>query len=98
MRRLPVVILLGAVIAGLAGVWSVRAGASQAGFQAPGGYYTSQKEVQAARLVKDGVPRFALDIITFGIHDGTNFHLDALCHYRVMRDGQWEVFNGHPQK
>ena len=61
MRRLPVVILLGAVIAGLAGVWSVRAGASQAGFQAPGGYYTSQKEVQAARLVKDGVPRFEVE-------------------------------------
>jgi hypothetical protein len=46
--------------------------------------------VQAARLVKDGVPRSALDINTFGIHDGTNSHLDALCHYRVMRDGQWE--------
>ena len=59
-------------------------------FQAPGGYYTPQKEVQAARLVKDGVPRSALDINTFGIHDGTNSHLDALCHYRVMRDGQWE--------
>jgi hypothetical protein len=94
---------------------------------------TPQKEVQAARLVKDGVtvslahfaslekaadnfnfgetkhemygldpktgvPRFALDMISFGIHDGTNSHLDALCHYRVMRDGQWEVFNGHPQE
>src|SRR5581483_9623182 len=74
---------------------------------------TPQKQVQAAKLVKDGVtvtlahfadfekaadnfnfgenkhemygidpktgkPRFALDIITFGIHDGTNSHLDAL--------------------
>jgi len=94
---------------------------------------TPQKEVQAARLVKDGVtvslahfaslekaednfnfgetkhemfgldpktriPRFALDSISFGIHDGTNSHLDALCHYRLQKDGQWVVFNGHPQE
>ena len=92
---------------------------------------TPQKEVQAARLVKDGitvslahfadlekaVDNFnfgptkhemfhnpatgkiagALDIISFGIHDGTNSHLDALCHYRLPRDGQLLVFNGHPQ-
>ncbi len=92
---------------------------------------TPQKEVQAARLVKDGVTvslaRFAdlekavdnfnfgptkhemfhnpatgkiagaLDMISFGIHDGTNSHLDALCHYRLPRDGQLLVFNGHPQ-
>jgi hypothetical protein len=92
---------------------------------------TPQKEVQAARLVKDGVtvslahfadlqpaadnfnfgptkhemfhnPQTgkiggALDIITFGIHDGTNSHLDALCHYRLDRDGKLLVFNGHPQ-
>jgi len=92
---------------------------------------TPQKEVQAARLVKDGVTvslahfadlqqaadnfnfgptkhemvhdpqtgkiRGALDIITFGIHDGTNSHLDALCHYALTRDGQRLVFNGHPQ-
>jgi Putative cyclase len=94
---------------------------------------TPQKEVQAARLVKDGVtvslahfaslekaednfnfgetrhemfrvdpkthvPAFALDSISFGIHDGTNSHLDALCHYRLQKDGQWVVFNGHPQE
>jgi hypothetical protein len=92
---------------------------------------TPQKEVQAARLVKDGVTvslaHFAdlqkaadnfnfgptkhemfhnpetgkiggaLDIISFGIHDGTNSHLDALCHYRLDRDGKLLVFNGHPQ-
>ena len=92
---------------------------------------TPQKEVQAARLVKDGVTvtlahfadlekaadnfnfgptrhemfkdpqtgkvRGALDIISFGIHDGTNSHLDALCHYALRRDGRILVFNGHPQ-
>ena len=92
---------------------------------------TPQKQVQAARLVKDGVtvslahfadldkavdnfnfgptkhemfhnPQTgqiggALDIISFGIHDGTNSHLDALCHYRLNRDGKLLVFNGHPQ-
>jgi hypothetical protein len=92
---------------------------------------TPQKEVQAARLVKEGVTvslaHFAdlekavdnfnfgptkhemfhnpatgkiggaLDIISFGIHDGTNSHLDALCHYRLDRDGKLLVFNGHPQ-
>src|SRR5690348_16817674 len=89
---------------------------------------TPAKEVQAARLVKDGVtvslahfadlqkaednfnfgptkhemfhnPQTgkiggALDIITFGIHDGTNSHMDALCHYRLERDGKLLVFNG----
>jgi hypothetical protein len=94
---------------------------------------TAQKQVQAAKLVKDGVtvtlahfaslekaednfnfgptkhemfgvdpkthiPRFALDLISFGIHDGTNSHMDALCHYRLQKDGQWVVFNGHPQE
>lgn len=92
---------------------------------------TPQKEVQAAKLVKDGVtvslahfadlekavdnfnfgetkhemyrnPQtgkigFALDIITYGIHDGTNSHLDALCHYALRKDGVPVVFNGHPQ-
>src|ERR1700674_4732339 len=92
---------------------------------------TPQKEVEAARLVKDGVTvslarfadlekaadnfnfgptkhemfhhpetgkiRGALDIVTFGIHDGTTSHLYALCHYRLNRDGKLLVFNGHPQ-
>jgi hypothetical protein len=92
---------------------------------------TPQKEVAAARLVKDGVTvslaHFAdlekavdnfnfgptkhemfhnpatgqiggaLDTISYGIHDGTNSHLDALCHYRLPRDGKQLVFNGHPQ-
>jgi kynurenine formamidase len=39
----------------------------------------------------------ALDSISYGIHDGTNSHLDALCHYALRRDGQLLVFNGHPQ-
>jgi hypothetical protein len=39
----------------------------------------------------------ALDTISYGIHDGTNSHLDALCHYAVTRGGQRLVFNGHPQ-
>ena len=39
----------------------------------------------------------ALDIIGFGIHDGTNSHLDALCHYRLNREGKLLVFNGRPQ-
>jgi hypothetical protein len=38
-----------------------------------------------------------LDTISFGIHDGTNSHLDALCHYALTRDGKRLVFNGHPQ-
>ena len=93
---------------------------------------TPQKEVQAAKLVKDGVTvslahfadldkaadnfnfgetkhemvsrdpntgkvRGALDKISYGIHDGTNSHLDALCHYALPRDGKPLVFNGHPQ-
>ncbi|MBZ5635073.1 MAG: cyclase family protein [Acidobacteriia bacterium] len=93
---------------------------------------TAKKQVEAARLVKDGVTvslarfadldkaadnfnfgetkhtmvsrdpntgrvRGALDAISFGIHDGTNSHLDALCHYALPRDGKQLVFNGHPQ-
>jgi kynurenine formamidase len=92
---------------------------------------TAKKEVEAARLVKDGVTvslahfadlekaadnfnfgetkhtmvardkegkvRGALDAISYGIHDGTNSHLDALCHYALPRDGKALVFNGHPQ-
>lgn len=93
---------------------------------------TPKKQVEATRLVKDGVTvslahfadldkaadnfsfgetkhtmvfrdpntgkvRGALDAISFGIHDGTNSHLDALCHYALPRDGKQLVFNGHPQ-
>jgi hypothetical protein len=92
---------------------------------------TPRKELEAARLVKDGVTvslahfadlekaadnfnfgeikhemyrnpatgkiGFALDSITFGIHDGTNSHLDALCHYPLRRNGVAMVFNDHPQ-
>ena len=46
---------------------------------------------------KTGKVRGALDGISFGIHDGTNSHLDALCHYALERDGKMLVFNGHPQ-
>jgi len=44
-----------------------------------------------------GVPRAALDGVTYGIHDSTNSHLDALCHYALPRDGRNVVFNNHPQ-
>src|SRR5262245_45619591 len=44
-----------------------------------------------------GRPVFALDGITYGIHDGTNSHLDALCHYALPRGGKNIVFNNHPQ-
>jgi hypothetical protein len=44
-----------------------------------------------------GQVRSALDGISYGIHDGTNSHLDALCHYALQRDGKAVVFNGHPQ-
>jgi Putative cyclase len=46
---------------------------------------------------RTGQPLFALDGISYGIHDGTNSHLDALCHYALQRNGQAVVFNGHPQ-
>jgi hypothetical protein len=44
-----------------------------------------------------GLPRFALDAISFSLHDGQLSHLDALCHYRTERDGQQVIFNGYPQ-
>jgi hypothetical protein len=45
---------------------------------------------------KPGETRGALDTISYGIHDGTNSHLDALCHYTLLRDGKVVVYNGHP--
>jgi kynurenine formamidase len=44
-----------------------------------------------------GLPRFALDAISFSLHDGQLSHLDALCHYRTEVDGQFLIFNGYPQ-
>ncbi len=44
-----------------------------------------------------GLPRFALDAISFSLHDGQLSHLDALCHYRTERDGEYVIFNGYPQ-
>lgn len=44
-----------------------------------------------------GVARAAIDSISFGTHDGTNSHLDALCHYSLLRDGKATVYNGHLQ-
>jgi hypothetical protein len=44
-----------------------------------------------------GLPRFALDAISFSLHDGQLSHLDALCHYRTEIDGQFRIFNGYPQ-
>jgi kynurenine formamidase len=44
-----------------------------------------------------GLPRFALDAISFSLHDGQLSHLDALCHYRTEVDGELRIFNGYPQ-
>jgi hypothetical protein len=44
-----------------------------------------------------GLPRFALDAISFSLHDGQLSHLDALCHYRTEQDGEYVIFNGYPQ-
>ena len=38
----------------------------------------------------------AIDTISFGTHDGTLSHMDALCHYSIEKDGKGVVFNGHP--
>jgi len=44
-----------------------------------------------------GLPRFALDAISFSLHDGMLSHLDALCHYRTEVNGEYLIFNGYPQ-
>ncbi len=44
-----------------------------------------------------GLPTFALDEISFSLHDGMLSHLDALCHYRTEIDGEYVIFNGYPQ-
>jgi len=44
-----------------------------------------------------GLPRFALDAISFSLHDGQLSHLDALCHYRTQIDGEFVIYNGYPQ-
>ena len=40
---------------------------------------------------------FALDAVSFSLHDGQLSHMDALCHYRTERDGEYVIFNGYPQ-
>jgi hypothetical protein len=40
---------------------------------------------------------FALDAMSFSLHDGQLSHMDALCHYRTERDGEFVIFNGYPQ-
>ncbi len=40
---------------------------------------------------------FALDAMSFSMHDGQLSHMDALCHYRTERDGEFVIFNGYPQ-
>jgi hypothetical protein len=50
----------------------------------------------AAGPPKPGETRGALDTISYGLHDGTNSHIDALCHYTLLRDGKVVVYNGHP--
>ena len=49
------------------------------------------------RVNPDGTVTSALDGISFGIHDGTNSHMDALCHYAKTIDEQRIVFNGYLQ-
>jgi len=49
-----------------------------------------------------GVVRGALDAISFAIHDGSDTHIDALCHY-VVKSENYEntppiVYGGRPQK
>lgn len=46
-----------------------------------------------------GLPRFALDAISFSLHDGQLSHLDALCHYRTRElvNGEYLIFNGYQQ-
>jgi len=43
----------------------------------------------------NGRARAVTDTISFGTHDGTLSHMDALCHYSVERDGKVVVYNGH---
>ena len=43
----------------------------------------------------NGRARAAIDTISFGTHDGTLSHMDALCHYSLERDGKVVVYNGH---
>lgn len=40
---------------------------------------------------------FALDAMSFSMHDGQLSHMDALCHYRTERDGEFLIFNGYRQ-
>ena len=44
-----------------------------------------------------GAVRFALDALSFSLHDGMLSHMDALCHYATVRDGERVIFNGYPQ-
>lgn len=44
-----------------------------------------------------GAIRFALDAMSFSLHDGQLAHMDALCHYATERDGKQVIFNGYPQ-
>jgi hypothetical protein len=44
-----------------------------------------------------GLPRAALDAMSFSLHDGQLSHMDALCHYATRRDGEAIIFNGYPQ-
>ncbi len=44
-----------------------------------------------------GGVQFALDAMTFSLHDGQLAHMDALCHYATERNGKQVIFNGYPQ-
>jgi alcohol dehydrogenase (cytochrome c) len=46
-----------------------------------------------------GRVRSALDAVSFATHDGTNTHMDALCHYAVqsLLPDKAVIYNGYPQ-
>lgn len=46
-----------------------------------------------------GRVRSALDAVSFATHDGTNTHMDALCHYAVqsLLPAKQVIYNGYPQ-
>ncbi|MDP6580813.1 MAG: cyclase family protein [Vicinamibacterales bacterium] len=46
---------------------------------------------------RTGAVSFALDAMSYSLHDGQLAHMDALCHYATERDGQQVIFNGYPQ-
>ncbi len=61
-----------------------------------GNFWPSEHQMTSVDPVT-GKPRFALDAVSFSLHDGQLAHMDALCHYSMPRNGQDVIFNGYPQ-